>query len=189
MPFSRNLWDLFLVATLLIGSVFIWTTRMTSGIAAPSLTPAPGDMQPAPRIGHPAPEFTLTAIDGTEMTLSDLRGQVVLINLWASWCPPCRAEMPAIQHAYERFHDQGFIVLAVNQQEDVATVVQYMHDQQLTFPALLDSDARVGAAYQVRMLPSSFFVDRRGMIRAVYRGPMSRGMIEGTIEQLIAETP
>jgi peroxiredoxin len=64
-----------------------------------------------------------------------------------------------------------------------------MNDQRLTFPALLDSDARVGAAYQARVLPSSFFIDRRGIVRAVYRGPMSRGMIEGTIEQLIAETP
>lgn len=97
--------------------------------------------------------------------------------------------MPAIQQAYERFHAQGFTVLAVNQQEDGATVVQYMHDQRLTFPVLLDSDARVGATYQVRVLPSSFFVDRRGIIRAVYRGPMSRGMIEGAVEQLVAENP
>ena len=95
--------------------------------------------------------------------LHSLRGQAALINLWATWCPPCRAEMPAIQQVYERFRDQGFVVLAVNQQEDAARVVAYMNEQRLTFPALLDSDALVGAAYQVRVLPSSFFLDRRGL--------------------------
>ncbi len=186
---SRTIWDLALVATLLIGSAFIWMTRVSSGAVATPRAPEPAAAQPAPLVGHPAPEFTLTAIDGSQVALSDLRGQVVLINLWATWCPPCRAEMPAMQQAYERFRNQGFVVLAVNQQEDSAKVVQYMNDQRLTFPALLDSDARVSAAYQVRVLPSSFFVDRQGMIRAVYRGPMSRGMIEGTIEQLVAEAP
>lgn len=189
MTFSRNIWDLALVATLLLGSAFIWTTRSTSGADVMPLVAEPTAAQPAPLVGHPAPEFALTAVDGSQIALSDLRGQVVLINLWATWCPPCRAEMPAIQQAYERFHAQGFTVLAVNQQEDGATVVQYMHDQRLTFPVLLDSDARVGATYQARVLPSSFFVDRRGIIRAVYRGPMSRGMIEGAVEQLVAENP
>lgn len=189
VTFSRNIWDLALVATLLLGSAFIWMTRATSGAVAMPLVSEPTAAQPAPLVGHPAPEFALTAIDGSQIALSDLRGQVVLINFWATWCPPCRAEMPAIQQAYERFRDQGFTVLAVNQQEDSATVVQYMHDQRLTFPALLDSDTRVSVAYQARALPSSFFVDRRGIIRAVYRGPMSRGMIEGTVEQLVAENP
>ncbi len=189
MTFSRRMWDLLLVATLLAGSAFIWATRVVPGAPATAPAPEPAATQPAPLVGHPAPEFTLSAIDGSQVALDDLRGQVVLINLWATWCPPCRAEMPAIQQAYERFRDQGFVVLAVNQQEDAARVVAYMNEQRLTFPALLDSDALVGAAYQVRVLPSSFFLDRRGVIRAVYRGPMSRGMIEGTIEQLIAETP
>lgn len=189
MTFSRRVWDLLLIATLLTGSVFIWTTRVAPGAPATAPAPEPAAMQPAPRVGHPAPGFTLSAIDGSQVALDDLRGQVVLINLWATWCPPCRAEMPAIQQAYERFRDQGFVVLAVNQQEDAASVAAYMTGQRLTFPALLDSDARVSAAYQVRVLPSSFFIDRRGIVRAVYRGPMSRGMIEGTIEQLIAEMP
>lgn len=189
MTFSRQFWDLLLVATLLFGGVFIWTTRATSDAVATTPAPAPAAIQPAPLVGHPAPEFTLTATDGSQVALSDLRGKVVLINFWATWCPPCRAEMPAIQQAYDRFRDQGFLVLAVNQQEDVASVVRFMSEQRLTFPALLDSNARVSADYQARALPSSFFVDRRGIIRVVYRGPMSRGMIEGAIEQLIAEIP
>jgi cytochrome c biogenesis protein CcmG/thiol:disulfide interchange protein DsbE len=189
MMFSRRVWDLLLIATLLTGGAFIWATRIAPVAPATAQAPEPAATQPAPLVGHPAPGFTLSAIDGSQVALDDLRGQVVLINLWATWCPPCRAEMPAIQQAYERFRDQGFVVLAVNQQEDATKVVAYMNDQRLTFPALLDSDARVGAAYQARVLPSSFFIDRRGIVRAVYRGPMSRGMIEGTIEQLIAETP
>ncbi|MGQ9547996.1 MAG: TlpA family protein disulfide reductase [Roseiflexus sp.] len=190
MMLSRRMWDLLLVMALLSGGAFIWATRIVPGVSVTVSAPEPAAaLQPAPLVGHPAPGFTLSAIDGSQVALDDLRGQVVLINLWATWCPPCRAEMPAIQQAYERFRDQGFVVLAVNQREDATKVVAYMNEQRLTFPALLDSDAWVGAAYQVRVLPSSFFIDRRGIIRAVYRGPMSRGMIESTIEQLVAETP
>jgi Thiol-disulfide isomerase and thioredoxins len=119
MTFSQKIWDLLFIATFLIGSAFIWMTRTTPGAASPTIAPAPAATQPAPLVGHPAPEFTLTAADGSQVALNDLRGRVVLINLWATWCPPCRAEMPAIQQAYERFRDQGFIVLAINQQEDV----------------------------------------------------------------------
>ena len=116
MMFSRRIWDLLLVATLLTGGAFIWVTRIAPGAPATTQAPEPAATQPAPLVGHPAPGFTLIAIDGSQVALDDLRGQVVLINLWATWCPPCRAEMPAIQQAYERFRDQGFVVLAVNQQ-------------------------------------------------------------------------
>lgn len=186
---SRRVWDVLFLITLLFGSTFIWMARTVPSPASTEPVPEPVATQPAPLAGHPAPEFTLMDIDGSPVTLGNLRGQVVLINVWATWCPPCRAEMPAIQQAYERFRDQGFVVLAINQQEDATSVAAFMHEQRLTFPALLDYDARVSAAYQVRVLPSSFFIDRRGVIRAVYRGPMSRGMIEGTIEQLVAEAP
>ncbi len=184
----RRTWDAFLITTVVLGSAFIWMTRATPGgtVVAP---PAAAATLPAPFTNHPAPDFTLTTIDGTRVRLSDLRGQVVLINIWATWCPPCRAEMPAIQAAYERFHSRGFTVLAVNQQEDATTIQAYLRENGLTFPALLDGAAEVGVAYQARALPSSFFVDRRGIIRAIYRGPMSRGVIDGTIEHLVAETP
>lgn len=186
----QYIWDIALVAALVVGGGYIWATRTTAIVEpAPLAAPAVTSLQAAPLPDRPAPDFTLAAVDGARVTLSDLRGQVVLINIWATWCPPCRAEMPAIQATYDRYAAQGFVVLAVNQQEDRATVEAYLREQGLTFPALLDDTAEVGAAYQARVLPSSFFVDRRGVIRAVYRGPMSLGVIEGTVAQLVAETP
>ena len=134
-----------------------------------------------------APDFTLPALDGTSVMLSKIKGQVALINIWATWCPPCRAEMPTIQATYEQYRDQGFTVLAVDVQEDPRTIAAFMREYKLTFPALLDLDGTVSQTYQAYALPSSFFVDRKGIIRAVYRGPMPRGVIAGTVEQLLQE--
>ena len=185
---QRSQWNLLVAATFLFGSSFITTTRMRPSQSAMDLI-APPDVQttPAPVANHPAPDFILTAVDGTPVRLSALKGQVALINVWATWCPPCRAEMPVIQAAYERYKPQGFTVLAINLREDPRTVAAFMQQFGLTFPALLDLDGAVSGAYRASALPSSFFVDRRGVIRAVYRGPMSRSVIAGTVEQLLRE--
>ncbi|HMO57932.1 MAG TPA: TlpA disulfide reductase family protein [Roseiflexaceae bacterium] len=183
-------WNHLLVITLLAGLGWIVMTRV------PPEQPAvlgevrmPPAAEAAPRENHPAPDFTLEDLNGTPVSLSALRGQVVLINVWATWCPPCRAEMPIIQAAYERYHDQGFTVLAVNLREDTATVAQYMQQNGLTFPALLDRDGHVSMVYLARAVPSSFFIDRNGTVRAVYRGAMARSVVSGTVEQLLAEAP
>ncbi|MEN9934063.1 MAG: hypothetical protein RLZZ387_642 [Chloroflexota bacterium] len=180
-------------AVLIAGSAFIWATRVQPVVPlqgeAPAAPPAAASADPAPLPDHPAPDFTLAALDGSEVRLASLRGQVVLVNVWATWCPPCRAEMPAIQATYDEYRGQGFTVLAVNFKEDARTVAAYLEEHRLTFPALLDVDGSVGSVYQARGLPSSFFVDRRGVIRAVYRGPMPRGIIEGTVAQLLQEAP
>jgi peroxiredoxin len=186
---SRSRWNTLLLATLLLGGLYIAATRVGPEPPVALSGPREAAATPAPRVGHPAPDFTLARLDGAQVRLADLRGQVVLINVWATWCPPCRAEMPMIQEAYERYGERGFAVLAVNAREDAATVAAYMHDGGLSFPALLDSDGAVGAAYQASIMPSSFFVDRTGVIRAVYKGPLSRGVIAGTVEQLLAEAP
>jgi cytochrome c biogenesis protein CcmG/thiol:disulfide interchange protein DsbE len=144
---------------------------------------------PAPLPDHPAPELVLPQLDGTPIALRDLRGQVVLINVWATWCPPCRAEMPAIQQAYAEYRARGFTVLAVNQREDATAIAPFLEQHGLTFPILLDRDGQASATYQASALPSSFFVDRRGVIRAVYRGPMPSRVIAGTVEQLLQERP
>jgi len=143
----------------------------------------------APLPDHPAPDLALSQLDGTPRTLRELRGQVVLINVWATWCPPCRAEMPAIQQAYADHHDRGFTVLAVNQREDATDITPFVEQHGLTFPVLLDHDGQASAAYQASALLSSFFVDRRGVIRAVYHGPMPSRVINGIVEQLLLERP
>jgi thiol-disulfide isomerase/thioredoxin len=111
---------------------------------------------------------------------------VVLVNFWATWCPPCRSEMPAIQTAYARYQGQGFTVLAVTAGEEPTSVAAFLRAYNLHFPALLD-DGLVSAAYGANALPSSFFIDRRGVVRAIYKGPISYGAITGTVEQLLAE--
>lgn len=177
-----------LVGVLVAGSLFIGATRVRSPqLGSTPTTRAVSATLAAPLPDHPAPNFTLASLDGSAVTLSELKGSVTLINIWATWCPPCRAEMPVIQATYERYRDQGFTVLAVDLQEDPATVDAYMRRYGLTFPALLDRDGKVSVTYRSSALPSSYFVDRKGVIRAVYRGPMPRSVLAGTVEQLLAE--
>jgi cytochrome c biogenesis protein CcmG/thiol:disulfide interchange protein DsbE len=187
---SQRQWNMVLVTVLVAGSLFIAATRVQPGSGANSPA-AQTDVlpEPAPLPNHPAPDLALPQLDGTPRTLRDLRGQVVLINVWATWCPPCRAEMPAIQQAYTAYRDRGFIVLAVNQREDATAIRPFLEQHGLTFPILMDSDGQASATYQASALPSSFFVDRRGVIRTVYHGPMPPSVINGTIEQLLQERP
>lgn len=184
---STRLIDILIVTTLLGSMLIIAASRVRPEEAAsPVVGAAPASEEAAPLADHLAPAFTLLDTNGATLNLRDLRGQVVLINVWASWCPPCRAEMPAIQAVYEQYREQGFVVLAINFREDPATVAAYLAEQGLTFPALLDQDGQVSALYQARSLPASFFVDRQGVIRTVYHGPLPRGVIAGTVEQLLS---
>jgi cytochrome c biogenesis protein CcmG, thiol:disulfide interchange protein DsbE len=179
-----------LVTVLVAGSLFIGATRVQPNLGTSQIA-AQADLlsDPAPLPNHPAPDLALPQLDGTQRTLRDLQGQVVLINIWATWCPPCRAEMPAIQQAYVEYRARGFIVLAVNQREDATAITSFLEQHALTFPILLDRDGQASATYQASALPSSFFVDRRGVIRAVYHGPMPPRVINGIVEQLLQERP
>jgi peroxiredoxin len=140
-----------------------------------------------PQAGFSAPDFTLETLQGETISLSDLRGQAVLVNFWATWCPPCRAEMPAIQQVYEKYRDQGFTVLAVDLQESPAQVNNFAEELGLTFPILIDPDASVFIRYRVTGLPSTFFVDRAGIIQEVtIGGPMTEAFIESQVSSLVA---
>ncbi len=143
---------------------------------------------PAPQAGFLAPDFTLETIEGESITLSELRGQVVLVNFWATWCPPCKAEMPAFEQAYQDYADEGFVLLAVNaiQQDSVVAIDSFRAANALTFPILLDTNGNVNRAYQVQSLPTSFFVDKDGVIsEVVIGGPMAEALIRARIEELI----
>ncbi len=142
----------------------------------------------APQAGFAAPDFTLKTPDGEEYTLSELKGNAVLVNLWATWCPPCRAEMPAIEKMYQEYKDQGLVVLAVNMtyQDEAANVAPFIKEYSLTFPILLEETGNVGAAYQLRSLPSSYFINRAGIIQeVVIGGPMSEALLRTRIEQIL----
>lgn len=142
----------------------------------------------APQAGFIAPDFSLESLDGETYTLSELRGQAVLVNLWATWCPPCRAEMPAIEKIYSEYKDEGLVVLAVNMtyQDEPSAVEPFIAEYGLTFPVLLDRSGVSGATYQLRSLPSSFFIDRKGVIsEVVIGGPMSEALLRARVEQIL----
>lgn len=139
----------------------------------------------AAHVDFQAPDFTLSTLDGKLMSLKELRGQVVLVNFWATWCGPCRAEMQDIQAAY-RQHPNGFVVLAVNNAEGDILVHDFVNQFNLTFPILLDSDGTVARQYRVQGLPTSYFIDRSGSVRAANIGGMNRAYIEAQITALSA---
>ena len=143
---------------------------------------------PAPQKGFLAPDFTLNTATGETVKLSELRGQAVLVNLWATWCPPCRAEMQAIETMYKEYQGQGFTVLAVNMtyQDDRAAIAPFVEEQELTFPILLDETSEMAGNYQLKSLPSSYFIDREGMIsEVVIGGPMAEALLRTRIEEIL----
>ena len=166
---------------LILGAGWIWVSRDPAGDSTQ------GELR-APQEGFRAPDFTLETFNGESFTLSELRGSAVLVNFWASWCPPCRSEMPAMQRVYEDFQDQGFIILAVNSthQDNLGDAVTFAQVRELSFPILLDQDGAAGAAYDVRSLPTSFFIDSQGVIQdVVVGGPMSEALLRIRAEQLL----
>jgi len=143
---------------------------------------------PAPQKGFLAPDFSLADPAGRTYTLSQLRGKPVVVNMWATWCPPCRAEMPEIEAQYERYAPQGLVVLGVNatDQDAPLDVVPFVNEYRLTFPILLDETGAAGRAYELRSLPSTFFINRDGTIaEVVIGGPMSGALLQANIEEIL----
>lgn len=173
------------IIILLIGAGWVWHSAPSAGSATAGVIPAPQE-------GFLAPDFSLKTLEGdTTIQLSELRGQPMLINIWASWCPPCRTEMPAMQRVYRDFKEQGFMILAVNatHQDTASAAANFVADKRLTFPILMDTDGVVSRSYQINSLPTSFFVGRDGIIREVVIGGMSETLIRTRVENLFEEAP
>jgi len=176
-------WRTPIFLVLAAGAALTWSAmiRPVSSISEHISGVRPGDL---------APDFTLETLAGDSVTLSELRGHPILVNVWASWCTPCKYEMPAIQKVYEELKDQGLVVLAVNltKKDDLAAVSTFVQELSLTFPVLLDVDGQVEEAYQLRGLPSSFFIDGDGIIQSVViGGPMSEDVVRVGVEKLVDE--
>jgi cytochrome c biogenesis protein CcmG/thiol:disulfide interchange protein DsbE len=127
---------------------------------------------------------------GGEIRLSNLRGTALVVNLWATWCPPCRAEMPALENVYGRYKTKGLEILAVNMtsQDSEQAATAFAKELGLTFPVLFDRTGLVGNIYQLRAFPTTFFVDPEGIIQeVVVGGPMSEVTIESIVERLLQE--
>lgn len=140
------------------------------------------------RVSYSAPELTLIDTQGISRSLLDYRGQVVLVNLWATWCEPCKQEMPALQSFYNRHRDQGFVVIAINDGDPEADVLQFVKDYRLTFPVWLDPTyIATDQAFKTLGLPSSFVIDRTGVIQLRWVGAISRKMLDQYVSPLITE--
>lgn len=118
-----------------------------------------------------AEDFSLAMPDGKTFTLSDHRGKVVFINFWATWCPPCREEMPGMERLWVRYREKGLLVVAVSLDRDPLVVPPFVKERKFTFPIVLDPKTQTGHAYGVRALPASFFVDRKGYMSLLALGP------------------
>mgnify|MGYP006275959405 CR=1 FL=1 len=123
-------------------------------------------------ISQVAPDFTLTNFEGGEVALSDYRGKYVVLNFWATWCPPCREEMPNLNQFYEE-NKNDFVVLAVDLGESKQKVQQFISYGGYTFPVLLDKDRRIGSRYNVSVIPTSYFIGPQGKIKYIKKGGLS----------------
>jgi peroxiredoxin len=136
-----------------------------------------------------APDFTLKSLEGSNLRLEEYRGQVVLINFWASWCGPCRQEMPVLDRLHQRYEDAGFAVLGVNVEGEEGPARELLAKVPVTFPVLIDEGQRVSELYDLQAMPSTVVVDRDGVVRYIHRGyrPGDEAGYVEMVKQLIAE--
>jgi len=140
------------------------------------------------RVNFPAPELTLTDTQGATHALADYRGKVVLVNLWATWCPPCKQEMPTLQTFYNKYVDRGFTIIAINDGDPAPDVLQFVKEYELTFPVWLDPTYNATEhAFKTLNLPSSYVIDRNGIVRLMWVGGISKKMLDQYVPSIITE--
>lgn len=175
-------WWIFSAIVLTFSIAWISTARVPEAAGA--------DRLPSPREGFPAPEVALPTLEGEQVSLSSYKGNVVILNLWASWCAPCRAEMPVLQKLYEANRERGLVVLAVNStvQDSALEAQNFVNEMGLTLTVLLDMDGSVSRRYLLQALPSTFIIDRGGIIHSVIiGGPASEAALQSKIDALLEQ--
>ncbi|HWS23935.1 MAG TPA: TlpA disulfide reductase family protein [Anaerolineales bacterium] len=177
-PYHRKI--AFLTVLFLL-AVFIIFTRMPADQIG-------GGMIQSPREGFYPPNFSSELMAGGVLDQKTLEGKVIVLNFWASWCPPCKAEMPALQAASIEFANQDVVILGVNatSQDSLADATQFIKENGITFPILLDSNGQINADFQVNSLPTTFFIGQDGKIKQIIvGGPISETSLRTQIEALI----
>ena len=124
-----------------------------------------------PEVGHPAPDFSVTTLDGTTVRLNDLRGKVVFLNLWATWCPPCREEMPSMVRLYEAFRGQELEIVAVSEDRDMEALRRFVAQYRVPFTVAVDKDQSVFRLYRATGVPETHLINKKGIIEASQIGP------------------
>jgi len=152
--------------------------------------PLDGESPTAPvegtQVGNLAPDFQLQNVDGQTVSLGNLRGKPVLINFWATWCSPCRSEMPYIQEIYEEWSDKGLVVLAINIGESSSKAEEFMQSYNLSFTVLLDTKQDVAQRYNITGIPTTFFIDKDGIIQDKVIGAFqNKAQIEDRLSKII----
>jgi thiol-disulfide isomerase/thioredoxin len=156
-----------------------------------AVPPASSNLSAVPvKMDYPAPELSLTDLSGNPVSLVDYRGKVVLVNLWATWCPPCKEEMPALETFYRKHAGDGFAIVAVNDGDPASDVAQFVKDYKLTFPVWLDPTyIATEKAFKTLNLPSSFVIDRNGQVVLSWVGGINLRTLEKYVTPIIEDQP
>lgn len=138
-------------------------------------------------VNYPAPELSLQNVDGKSEALIDYRDQVVLVNNWATWCPPCKAEIPTLQAYYETHTMDGFVIIGIDAGEPQSEVLKFVQEHNMTYPVWFDLENTAMNAFKNQSLPSSFVIDRKGIVRLAWVGEISGEVLEKYVTPLITE--
>jgi peroxiredoxin len=176
---TRVGWYVLIVVTAVFGSAWIFFSREPAGATSSTLTEAPF-------VGHLAPDFTLNSLDGETITISDYAGKPVVLNYWATWCPPCRIEMPHLQQASEEYGGR-VVFLGINQAESEQLIRDFRDEYALTYPLLLDPNLTAHNLYSVLNLPTTIFIDAQGVVREVVVGTVNAAVLQDRLLQLLDE--
>jgi cytochrome c biogenesis protein CcmG/thiol:disulfide interchange protein DsbE len=142
----------------------------------------------SPLVGRAAPNFTLPQLDGSPVTLSKLRGQVVVINFWASWCTECHVEQAALSRTWRQFQDSGVVVLGVNFEDTTSGARDYVRTANVTYPVVADSNSRTALAYGLRGVPETFVVNQSGRVVNRVIGPVDPAKLASELNSMLAST-
>jgi len=166
----------------------LWPPPETS-TSDPASNPASNAALTVPvEVDYEAPALTLSNLDGEKYSLADYHGQVVLVNLWATWCPPCKAEMPTLEAYYQAHQTDGFVTIAINDGDPAEAVTTFVQEYALSFPVWLDPTYQAtDHAFKTSNLPSSFVIDREGNVRLRWVGEIDRVALEKYVTPLILE--
>jgi len=178
MPQTRTNWITLTIVVAMLGAIWIGVNRVDASDTSSAGRSA------SPDIGYLAPDFTLLTSGGDELSLSDLRGTPVLVNFWATWCPPCRAEIPALEQTYRQFGGD-VLVLGIDVQENPDRVATFIQQNDMTYPVVIDESAEIAKIYQVRAFPTSYLIDERGVVLQVYNGPVNQPLLVNTFNDLM----
>lgn len=181
-PFPGRFYAMLLIGTGLVSIGIMFILLLNKSVTSPQ------DFSTVPvKVDFPAPELTLEDLSGKSVSLKDHLGSIVLVNLWATWCPPCREEMPTLQSFYEKYKADGFVLIAINQEETSDVVEPFVKEFGLTFPVWLDIDYQAQREFNTMNLPSSYVIDRNGRVRLTWIGGISKKNLEKYVPDLIEE--